>query len=195
MFFKKGNTFCYPHWDSYVPRGQHSGVYIGRRLEILKICGSSVDSPYAAVQIQHLHDRLRARGYPEREMRRIWDGYVRKTARKLYGKSAEARIAFLQGERPCRTPQEEWPTHSDRHLVLDYHADIDGRRVSDLMAEATGFKVDIAWRVHTAAVTRLQKAPMPEEAGRQHFSPPAGVLTAQWTKLMEQMDKCSSSDG
>ena len=76
--------------------------------------------------------------------------------------------------------QDEKPTHSAKHLVLDYHDAISGRTLVKHIEATAGHEVDIAWRVHLPAAATLRRPDLPPEAKRQRISPGAGALTAEW---------------
>jgi hypothetical protein len=77
LYTKPGNTFSYPHAQSYIPKNIHNGVLIGG----LKRIDTNASPNEITQQVNNLLARLRHLGHQPADMRQSIEGVIRKRQR------------------------------------------------------------------------------------------------------------------
>eukprot|EP01043_Picozoa_sp_COSAG02_P066426 COSAG02_NODE_10339_length_1965_cov_1.080386_1_plen_544_part_10 len=170
LYSKPGNTFSYPHADSYIPASTHTGVLVGGLKRLDNNCTTHSDRDQ---EVLNFLARLRNLGHQPNTMHRAVQRAVRKRARRTANPTNTTATAATSDE-----PQSNPVTH----ISIDYDARIRVGATQHAIARSSQSSnaVRLAIRTHRQVSTLLPRPARRRGAGREHFRPQSGPLQRAW---------------
>lgn len=168
MYHKPGNTFSYPHAESHVPAGVHSGVLCGRILAVADIAREDAD--HRQRELNAVFARMIERGHSAAWVRRIAERLAHHCEEQPpnFETAPHAMLPARLGRQSQRAADED---EDAQRIVATFHREIDYRRAGREIAAATGQSIVWSYWGTKKAGSFLPRPKVHPEALRGHPQP------------------------